>query len=451
MRHQDILSSRCMVVAAVGLCFAVSGCKETTPPDTKYLSDFNNINFIQTADLLEENDLSLYVDYSTCIALGQHSPFYQKLIPAFVDATKHYYSIKGDTITKEIPSNTHDRLLSIQEVNYADLKTAAEQIAHGNTEGVLLTDGEYYKPTIAGPNPNNPYMASAFKTWMEKGHDIFIISEPYIEHYNGVDYNKKRFYFLFTDTRLKNNIYQRIVDTGQLESFPNVQLFHLSADHPTLAAKGTSFTTNPTLAAAIQPYGNYEIQEWTVDWKVISNYIMGAVDPDTGKPLPNGDFIMKDLKVNRNSFGGYKIKNVDVVVSDLNFAYQDYYMARKNGGKVGPLSEPLPKCPNFILFDKNEFKRHGVVSLYFDINNFNNDFLKYGKPFNYFKIDLYISETENVFSNYASMFTFDRLGSPGNHNVSVVSSVEQCLADEDLQNKMKKSPFYTVYVKSNKY
>ena len=78
--------------------------------------------------------------------------------------------VKGNHITKENieDTSTYDRLLNIKEVNYADLKSAAEQIADGNTEAALLTDGEYYIPTKAGANPNNPYLAKAFKTWLKK-------------------------------------------------------------------------------------------------------------------------------------------------------------------------------------------------------------------------------------------------------------------------------------------
>lgn len=106
----------------------------------------------------------------------------------------------------------------------------------------------------------------------EKGHDIFIISEPYIETNNGLQYNKKRFYFLFTDTRLKNNIYDRIAQTASLEQFSNIQTFHLSADHPNIMAEGNSSQTNDLLAAKIEPYGIFEIQDWTLDWKQIENY-----------------------------------------------------------------------------------------------------------------------------------------------------------------------------------
>jgi len=341
--------------------------------------------------------------------------------------------------------------LNIEEVNYADLKSAAEQIANGNTEAALLTDGEYYNPTKAGANPNNPYLATAFKTWMKKGHDIFILSEPYVEVNHGQQYNKKRFYFLFTDSRLKNNIFDRISQTAKLEDFPDVQLFHLSADHPNVMPEGNSAKPNDLLAAGITPFGSFEIQDWNIDWKRINNFIMGAVDQQTGNPLPNGDVVISGLKVDRNSFGGYKITDVDVKVYDMNAEYMDFYTRKEAKEKIGPLDTELTECPNFLMVDHKEFSRHGMINLYFDIMNLDNAFLKYGKPNNYFKIDFFITQTENVFSKYSSMFTFDLLGQPGVTNSSVVTSVEQCLVDKDLQNQMKHSPFYTIYVKSNKY
>ena len=443
-------------VACLVICTLVSSCslfkKKTTPSDAKYIEDFHVTNFYQFPNMIEEDNLALYVDYSTCIAEGMKtSPFYIKLVPSFVEAAKSYYSIKGDLIKKEEPTDTYNRLLNIVEVNYADLKSAAEMIANGNTEAALLTDGEYYNPTKAGANPNNPYLAKAFKTWMKKGHDIFILSEPYVEVNHGQQYNKKRFYFLFTDSRLKNNIFERITQTAKLEEFPDVQLFHLSADHPNVMAEGNSAKPNEMLAADITPYGSFEIQDWTIDWKGINNFIMGAVDPQTGNPLPNGDVVISGLKVDRNSFGGYKITDIDVKVFDMNAEYMDFYTRKEAKEKVGPLDTELTECPNCLMVDHKEFRRHGIINLYFDIMNLDNAFLKYGNPNNYFKVDFFITQTENVFSKYSSMFTFDLLGQPGVINSSVVTSVEQCLVDKDLQNQMKHSPFYTIYVKSNKY
>ena len=50
---------------------------------------------------IKYDKLALYVDCSTCIAMGQQSPFFQSLIPCWVNATKEYYSIKGSEIVKE--------------------------------------------------------------------------------------------------------------------------------------------------------------------------------------------------------------------------------------------------------------------------------------------------------------------------------------------------------------
>ena len=429
---------------------SLSSCGGTpTPESAKYIKDFHIVNFAESRDALQEDALALYVDNSTCIALGQDSPFYQRLVPSFVQATKSYYSIKGSDIIQEDLSvmDTYNRLLNIVNVNYAELKKAAEQIANGKTEGALITDGEYYNPTIAGGNPNNPYLADAFKKWMQRGHDIFIISEPYSEG----AYSKKRFYFLFTDSRIKNNIYDRICETAHLEQFSDVEVFHLSADHPAVLSAGNSSETNPSLAATIEPYGSMEIQDWTVDWKeTIEGLIMGAVDEKTGNPLKNGDYVIKGLKIDRNSFGGYKITDIDVMVYDMNNEYMEFASNKDTGQKVGPMGNPLTACPNFLIVDKDEFKRHGNIQLHFDVMNLDNSFLV-GNPYNYFKIDFFISETENVFSKYENMFKFDLLGGQnGEQNLSVVESVKQCLTDPQLKEQMKKSPFYTIYVKSNK-
>ena len=141
---------------------------------------------------------------------------------------------------------------------------------------MLLTDGEYYQKNIAGGGISDPYMANAFKQWLKKGHDIYILAEPYLE--GPQKYNKKRFYFLFTDSRLESNIYKRICETTKLENYPDVEMFHLSASHPTIMAENGKSKVNEIVSASNKNYGLYEIQDWPVDWKSIEGYIMGAVD-----------------------------------------------------------------------------------------------------------------------------------------------------------------------------
>lgn len=73
------------------------------------------------------------------------------------------------------------------------------------------------------------------------------------------------------------------------------------------------------------------------------------------------------------------------------------------------------------------------------------------KPFNFTKIDINVSDVENVFDNYEEMFNFDAIGLPGKQNTSVSESVKQALFDKDIQNMMKNANLYTIYIKSNKY
>ena len=85
----------------IGVFSLSSCCSDNSAPDTKYLNQFHESNFSSKVTPIKSDDLSLYVDYSTCIKEGQHSAFFQSLVPSFVDATKSYYSIKGSNIQKE--------------------------------------------------------------------------------------------------------------------------------------------------------------------------------------------------------------------------------------------------------------------------------------------------------------------------------------------------------------
>lgn len=430
----------------LSMALLVSCSHKIATPDEKFLSEFHQQYDSDKPDVLYRDSLALYVDYSTCMAMGQSSPFFNALVPSFVDAAAKYYSIRGAGITEETGS-TFELLRTIQEVNYADLKAAIERMAEGKGESALLTDGEYYQQNIAKGNINNPYMAQAFKKWLLRGHDIYIISEPYVETVNGRQYGKKRFYFLFTDVRLAGNIYSRIMQTAQLQNFPDVEIFHLAADHPSLLGQSSHSCINPLLESKVQGFGNYEIQEWSIDWKNgIEPLVVSAVDQKTGNPLPNGDYILKGIKVDRNSLGGFRIEDVAANVYNINEAYAAYYDAKQNGIKSSD-EVAQSEVINFIKLDDKEFSRHGEIALYFDTGMYDPSWMD-GSPYNYMKIDLRINKVSPMFDQYVDMFKFDSIDMPGETNVSVAASIQQCMADPDVQNMVMSHPFYSIYVKS---
>lgn len=437
------------VVASVSLFVS---CKDTisTPEDTKYLEEFHLVNFEPSEKYLQEGKLNLYVDYSTCNRLGQNSQFFQEIAASLVNKTSAYFSIKGKDIQQE-EGDVYTLLRNIEEVNYAELANAAKLMAGSDCESVLITDGEYYTPSIAKGHDNDPYLADAFKTWILKGYDVHVISEPYIEPYNGRNYNKKRFYILFTDDRLQNNIYERIRRTVDFTNFPDVDEFHISASHPQMKSNSATNCSaqNEILESKSKGFGTFEIEDWDgCDWKTIEEVLVNAVDEETGEPLKNGMPIIQ-MGIDKNSFGCYRIKSLNLKVYDINREYNDYYDAKLNGEKPGKQEYTLTELENFMQIDDKEFDKHSKINISFNQEWFTPEILS-GTPYNYFKIDLTIGDVQSIFGQHEEKFEFESITQPGMKNVSVASSIKQCLADDKVLDKMRGQVVYSIYIKSEK-
>lgn len=443
-----------LLVVALGVIIAgvsLVSCKnDNVPYDTKHIADFHRLS--KNAEVIDiTNDkLALYVDYSNCIANGMTSSFYQKMVSPLTAATKEYWAIKGNAITQE-DGDTYHLLNNVTEVNYAALDKAIEQMAQREGESVMLTDGELFTQTATKNNPNNPYMHNAFKKWLLKGHDIHIIAEPFQEKYHGKIYSKKRFYIIFTDDRVQGNIYDRIKEIVDMEQFPQVDEFHLSGNYPWIVPEnGKISVSNEIVAANVTSCMAYEIQDWQVDWKNIINLIVNAYD-DNGNPLPNGEKLIGGLKINKNAFGCYRISDIDVRVININDEYFNLYNIIESNEKVEKIGNASPAIENFLIVDKDEFKKHGMADIYFDINNFapNGDLT--GKPYNYFRIDIVINNLENMLDNSIDMFNFDSITSDGQTNISISESLKNCVFEPELINQLKGKVLYSIYVKSDKY
>lgn len=447
-KHFKALTGIAISTALLGLISITScGGGVTTPADTKYLEEFHLVNFEPQEKFLQDGALNLYVDYSTCNKLGQNSQFFQEIAASLVNKTSAYYSIKGSEIQKE-EGDVYTLLRNIVEVNYAELANAAQMMAEGDCESVMITDGEYYTPSIAKGHDNDPYLANAFKAWILKGYDVHIISEPYIEPYNGRNFNKKRFYIMFTDDRMQNNIYERIRRTVDFTQFPDVDEFHISASHPQMKGNGNnSSTQNEILESKSKGYGTFEIENWDgCDWKTIEDELVNAVDEETGEPLKNGTPIIQ-MGLDKNSFGCYRIKSVDLKVYDINEEYNTYYEAKVNGEKPGHQDYTLTEIENFMQVDSKEFEKHSKINISFNQEWFDPNVLT-GKPYNYFKLDLAIGDVQSIFGQHEEKFEFESITQPGSKNVSVTSSIKQCLADDKVLEKMRGQVVYSIYIKS---
>ena len=63
-------------------------------------------------------------------------------------------------------------------------------------------------------------------------------------------------------------------------------------------------------------------------------------------------------------------------------------------------------------------------------------------------LDICISKVEYLFNRYKDVFTFDSIDMPGDKNVSVAASIEQCLTDPDIKNQILNCPVYSFYIRS---
>ena len=432
-------------------CLTGCGGGTPTPESADKLAEFHEFYFEKQNEKLSPNALALYVDYSNCIAEGQHSRFFQAFEPSLTASAKQYFAVKGKNIEPHAADSTYALLRTIDNVPFADLKTAAERIANGNTEGVLLTDGEYYEPTVTKGNDNNPYLAEAFKTWLKKGHDIFIFVEPYEELVGARSVQKKRFYFLFTDQRLPDNIYNRVKQSVRLEDFPGTSEFHFSVRAPFLyPPDGKGMQPDELLSAkVVKTAGNYEVQDWEAGWEDDIEPILVNGEDEEGKKLENGKPFETGLRVDRNSLGGYRIDRLTAKVSNVNQPYTDFCTAKEE--KVQPEKEIEPAdCEGFVKVDDKKFSANGIVELTFAGDLYNPDEALDGDPFNYTKIDLFATDISPMTNVYLPLFTFESLTHPGEQNVSVGASIEQCLINPEIKERILKTPIYTLYIKSNK-
>lgn len=432
-------------------CLTGCGGGTPTPESADKLAEFHEFYFEKQNEKLNPNALALYVDYSNCIAEGQHSRFFQAFEPSLTASAKQYFAVKGKNIEPHAADSTYALLRTIDNVPFADLKTAAERIANGNTEGVLLTDGEYYEPTVTKGNDNNPYLAEAFKTWLKKGHDIFIFVEPYEELVGARSVQKKRFYFLFTDQRLPDNIYNRVKLSVRLEDFPGTSEFHFSVHAPFLySPDGKGMQPDELLSAkVVKTAGNYEVQDWEAGWEDDIEPMLVNGEDEEGNKLKDGKPFETGLRVDRNSLGGYRIDRLTAKVSNVNQPYTDFCTAKEE--KVQPEKEIEPAdCEGFVKVADEKFSANGIVNLTFAGDLYNPDEALDGDPFNYTKIDLFATDISPMTNVYLPLFTFESLTHPGEQNVSVGASIEQCLINPEIKELILKTPIYTLYIKSNK-
>ncbi len=381
--------------------------------------------------------VDLYIDYSDCMTTANKSDYYLGVQPAIIACNPNYYSIKGDKIKFETndKGKVHQLLNTIKNVDFSDIKAAVDSIVSKNHEAILITDGEYYQKGI-GANLNNPYLADEFKTWLNKGHDIYVYSEPY----QSGKFTKNRYYMLFTDHRLKNNIQEIFSRNAPADS--SVKMVHLYSGIPSIKVADSGVEFNDlaliTKEAEINPALGFESHTMDAAWDDVYSYILNATD-DNGNPIKGGDFFLKGMQLNVAANDAYMPEELELKCYEISDLYTDF---RPNAAKV-----ELPnELEDVFVLDEKAWKK-GNIAVKID-PEFNGQTLT-GAEGNLIRIDICVKKSKDNFSNNEAIGGNFKFDSPFGYNTSIYESLKQTLNDPTISPENSDDPvIYTIYLSS---
>lgn len=422
--------------ATLSVCLFLS-CSSSRLDDSSKLSAFHNATSRNWQSQLATDKegkggsiVDLYVDYSDCMTTATQSQYYMNVQPAIIACNPNYYSIKGGNIQFESNDKmkVHQLLNGIKNVDYSNLKGAVDSILKNNHEAILITDGEYYQKGI-GANLNNPYLADEFKEWLTRGLDIYVYSEPYLSG----KFMKNRYYMLFTDHRIDNNIQQIFSRNAPNDS--NVKMVHLYSGIPGIKIGENGVRLNEQLLDTSEGeiYRSQGFEWHTLDakWEDIYDYIAKAED---GKDR----IFINGIKLVIGEEDAYRPEELEVKSYEISDVYTAFDAKTKKPIELGE------ELDDFLKIDEKAWKK-GEIALKFD-DDFDGDCLN-GSEGNLLRIDICVKKSkENFTSNPAigGKFQFD---SPYGLNTSVYESLKQTLLDPSISPEEKGNPvIYTIYL-----
>lgn len=414
----------------------MTSCGEITDPT--YFSEFIKHNTTEKQSSLSET-VSLYVDYSTCVAEAKNSRFFAATHPSIVDCSPVFYSIKGSVIKKETDNRqtVYSLLNNIHEVNFADIKSAVGQIVNANNQAVIITDGEYYMKDGAKDHCNNPYLAEEFRTWINKGYDIYFYCEPYLE---SKKFNKYRYYILFTDDDIYDNINDRFSRSCSAEDY-GVTVFHLSDGQ----LRVNMDENYPVINATVSPSENtkiengIDVQEYYTKWSDMAKYMTeGDIDQT---------YILRGLYVNNEESSSYKITKIKPVVYQLYPEYEAFCNSKYLGEEL-PKAGKFKQVKNVFEIDEDIFEETGEIVLKLKEGFDGAGDLSYDHP-NLLKVDFVVTDAENNFTRNEDVnlaFRWESISKDCLENTSLYESISQVLQSPKLNPKKREVVLYTVYI-----
>lgn len=442
-------------------------------PEKIYNYHLNSLR--ENGCLINCNDqIDLYIDYSTCVAKAEElltkpegqATFYHDIRPKIIDCNPDFYSIKGEIIKKE-EGSLYNLLRSVTEINYADIKTAVEKIVNNGNQAILITDGEYYEKGFAADHYNNPYLAESFKSWLRKGNEIYILSEPYTEQ--GL-YDKYRYYMIFTNQSIDEDkhVFKKLYSTVEAYK-PKLPCTHITISGLKLineyVLSDDSRVNINLISQGAYEKENMEYHYPQIYWKDIWKYIKNGSDISTGQPLPFGEFVFKGFKVDNSDVKYHHITKLRLKVTNVYEEFREFEGVNFDYSTTAPF-----EINNVFKIDQEHFKATKEVLIRVH-ENFTGDGLNHDDGYrlvnnnyscdpdslikeNLLRIDILIDKTEVTFNQHPEDFdSFKWYSISSKHkgaiNESVFQSIKNAIEDPSITPKIiNNGVLHTIYLRT---
>ena len=428
------------------LLFGNSGCKssELQISFDQIKTTFEKSN-IEDEKILGQSTV-LYLDHSTCVIEAvNNSDVWRAVFPNFTQYTDELVLIKGSKFErtklekdKNIIGETLKRI--DKDIPWADLDKAVLEIVNGNNQAILISDFEAFDSKDGNLATKTfdviPYLSKPFKTWLEKGFTLDIITEPYKESYKGKLANKKRFYFIFTDDKLEAPISANVQSQiDHLIKNGTCQLFKLTNSDISVVSPKSDISANE-LDFSVE-YGNgFDFISIENSWDDIREYVMKL--DKYGEPIPGEDKqpFVKSFKLNHGI--RYKVENIKVIDTNIT---ADFVAEKKN-------VKGMDISAAFIVGDKALQKN--LINIYLTDKIFTADFINADYGGNLIRLDFVIDQAsilpyDKTIFDWASLYKNEAA-------ICVSKSIENVLRDVNIiPSNEKRRLIHTVFIRTASY
>jgi len=395
----------------------------------------------------------LYFDQSTCMMKQYRdaSRVFIALRPQlgqYCDTMQLMQGGKLETIALSRGSNRVSEALERidSDVPFTDIRGVIFRICNDDQQAVLITDCESWFDTAQQSKRNldfEAYMSEPFRNWLRRGHSIYIVVEPYQEKWQGRMFDKKRFYFLFTNDYMAAPITHLL---GEIEPFlqdGTCKLFKMT--NADISTKREGDLVASDLDFEFTNLNGFDYIEIYNKWSDIRKYIMKLDkygQPNGDEPVP----LIHNLFFNEGN--NYNVTDVAIKATNITekYLFIDSVAAFNMGLTINEPKE-VDMSEGFML-DKNALQ-NSELKVFLTDKIF--DYLTDEFCGNLIRLDFVIKDVE-IKPFQPDMFTWQSLFGNG-EAICVSQSIVNALRDTEVvpHRAANRRVIHTIFFKTEKY